>query len=93
MLCPFNCAGTQATAADVKPLGSSVHLTFHMSDIGHPVVGDERYGYETNPIGRLALHAFKLCFFHPVTGELMKFETPYPNIFKSFMLKKKEGRS
>ena len=61
-----------------------------MSDLGHPLVGDERYGSEVNPLGRLALHAFKLCFYHPVTGEKMMFETPSPGAFKSFMLKKKE---
>ena len=73
--------------------GRKNQIRVHMSEIGHPVMGDERYGYESSPIGRLALHAFKLCFYHPVTGELMKFETPYPNIFKNYMLKKKEGRS
>lgn len=71
--------------------GRKNQIRVHMADIGHPVVGDERYGYETNPMGRLALHAFKLCFYHPVTGELMQFETPYPSIFKSFMQNKKEG--
>ena len=43
---------------------------------------------EVNPLGRLALHAFKLCFYHPVTGELMEFETPYPTPFKNLMLRK-----
>ena len=41
-----------------------------------------------NPIGRLALHAFKLCFYHPVTNELMEFETTYPPAFKKLFLKK-----
>ena len=61
----------------------------HMQDLGHPIIGDGRYGLEEiNPIGRLALHAFKLCFRHPVTGELMQFETPYPGEFKKLFLKK-----
>ena len=59
-----------------------------MQDLGHPIIGDGRYGLEdVNPIGRLALHAFKLCFYHPVTGELMRFETPYPGEFKKLVLK------
>lgn len=68
--------------------GRKNQIRVHMSDLGHPVIGDERYGSEVNPLGRLALHAFKLCFYHPVTGQLMEFETPYPTNFKSLMLKK-----
>mgnify|MGYP002687090170 FL=1 len=61
-----------------------------MQDLGHPIIGDGRYGLEeVNPINRLALHAFKLCFHHPVTGELMQFETPYPGEFKKLFLKQK----
>lgn len=68
--------------------GRKNQIRVHMSDLGHPVIGDERYGSDCNPLGRLALHAFKLCFYHPVTGELMEFETPYPTAFKGLMLKK-----
>jgi 23S rRNA pseudouridine1911/1915/1917 synthase len=68
--------------------GRKNQIRVHMSDLGHPVVGDSRYGSEIDPIGRLALHAFKLCFYHPVTGELMEFETPYPSNFKNLVLKK-----
>jgi len=68
--------------------GRKNQIRVHMSDLGHPVIGDERYGSESNPLGRLALHAFKLCFYHPVTGELMQFETPYPAPFKTLMLRK-----
>ena len=67
--------------------GRKNQIRVHMQDLGHPIVGDGRYGLEeVNPIGRLALHAFKLCFYHPVTGELMQFETPYPNDFKKLFL-------
>jgi 23S rRNA pseudouridine1911/1915/1917 synthase len=52
-----------------------------MQDIGHPVVGDAKYGDGYNPIGRLALHAFRLNFYHPITGERMDFETPIPPLF------------
>lgn len=68
--------------------GRKNQIRVHMSDLGHPLVGDERYGSECDPLGRLALHAFKLCFYHPVTGELMEFETPYPGAFKTLMLRK-----
>ena len=69
--------------------GRKNQIRVHMADLGHPVAGDGRYGIEDdNPLGRLALHAFKLCFFHPVTGQLMEFETPYPPAFKKLFLKK-----
>lgn len=70
--------------------GRKNQIRVHMSEMGHPVIGDERYGSDCNPIGRLGLHAFKLCFYHPVTGEHMKFETPYPSAFKTLMLKKSQ---
>lgn len=68
--------------------GRKNQIRVHMSELGHPVVGDQRYGCEIDPLGRLALHAFKLCFYHPVTGELMEFETPYPTLFRNLMLRK-----
>ena len=68
--------------------GRKNQIRIHMSELGHPVIGDERYGSKSNPLERIGLHAFKLGFYHPVTGEHMEFETPYPAKFKSLMLKK-----
>ena len=65
--------------------GRKNQIRVHMQTLGHPVVGDSRYGCEIDPLGRLALHAFKLCFYHPVTGELMDFEIPYPTPFRALM--------
>lgn len=67
--------------------GRKNQIRVHMQDLKHPVLGDVKYGDGNNPIGRLALHAFKLSFYHPVTNELMVFETPYPGVFKKIMLK------
>lgn len=61
--------------------GRKNQIRVHMSDIGHPVAGDQKYGNGCNPIGRLALHAFRLRFYHPRTGEPMEFETPFPERF------------
>jgi 23S rRNA pseudouridine1911/1915/1917 synthase len=72
--------------------GRKNQIRVHMQDLHHPVVGDVKYGDGVNPIGRLALHAFKLCFYHPVTKELMKFETPYPSDFKK-LFNKQQGPS
>lgn len=56
-------------------------LRVHMSDMGHPVAGDKKYGAKTSPIGRLALHAWGLAFKHPVNIEPLQFETPIPRKF------------
>lgn len=61
--------------------GRKNQIRVHMQDIGHPVVGDNKYGDGSDPIGRLALHAFRLNFYHPITGEWMEFETPFPTPF------------
>lgn len=67
--------------------GRKNQIRVHMQDLQHPVLGDSKYGDRKDPIGRLALHAFKLSFYHPITGKLMEFETPYPGSFKKLFLK------
>lgn len=61
--------------------GRKNQIRAQMQSIGHPVAGDTKYGAETNPAGRLMLHARKLCFIHPVTGEEMRFETGFRRSF------------
>ena len=61
--------------------GRKNQIRVHLQDIGYPVVGDPKYGDGDNRIGRLGLHAYKLCFTHPVTGENLKFETEFPKSF------------
>lgn len=61
--------------------GRKNQIRVHMADIGHPVVGDGKYGSQDNPGSPMCLHAFRLAFYHPVTGEPMKFETPIPLFF------------
>ncbi|MBQ8592964.1 MAG: RluA family pseudouridine synthase [Bacteroidaceae bacterium] len=65
--------------------GRKNQIRVHMQDLNHPVVGDDKYGNGDNPLGRLGLHAFKLCFYHPVTRELLRFETPYPQEFRRLL--------
>lgn len=55
----------------------------HMQYIGHPVVGDKKYGASNNPIKRIALHGASLTLKHPSTGELLEFRS---NIPKSMQL-------
>lgn len=61
--------------------GRKNQIRVHMQELGHPVTGDKKYGAQHNPIHRLALHAFKLCFIHPLTGKTMHFETSVPKRF------------
>lgn len=62
--------------------GRKNQIRVHMQDLGHPVVGDHKYGNGDDSLGRLALHAYKLCFRHPVKGTELEFETPFPSVFK-----------
>ena len=62
--------------------GRKNQIRVHMSDIGHPVIGDKKYGAHTNPINRLGLHAHTLKFIHPVTEKEMFFTSPLPIEFK-----------
>jgi 23S rRNA pseudouridine1911/1915/1917 synthase len=60
--------------------GRTHQIRVHMAAIGHPVVGDARYGAPDRRLGsgRFFLHAFRLAFIHPVSGERMEFSTPLP---------------
>ena len=103
---PFNNGGDKAvthyravkrangyTLAELElETGRKNQIRVHMQDIKHPVVGDIKYGNGDNPLGRLGLHAFKLSFYHPVTGELMTYETPYPASFKNLFVKHRDKK-
>lgn len=62
--------------------GRKNQIRVHSADMGHPVCGDIKYGNGDDPCGRLCLHAYVLCFYHPVTHERMEFETPIPSAFQ-----------
>ena len=71
--------------------GRKNQIRVHMADIGHPVVGDTKYGNGDNSLGRLCLHAYKLCFHHPFKHKDLEFETPFPSVFeRPFPMIKKE---
>lgn len=53
----------------------------HLADIGHPVVGDDRYGKGKGAHKRLALHATSISFTHPFSGKQVTFETIVPPYF------------
>ena len=61
--------------------GRKNQIRVHMKELGNPVVGDKKYGSETNPIGRLGLHASALSFIHPVTGKEIKINARHERKF------------
>jgi 23S rRNA pseudouridine1911/1915/1917 synthase len=65
--------------------GRKHQIRVHLSELGHPIVGDRVYGSRSNPIRRLALHGAHLSFKHPRTGQLMEFDSPPPGSFSSLM--------
>lgn len=67
--------------------GRKNQIRVHSADMGHPVCGDVKYGNGDDPLHRLCLHAYMLCFTHPVTHEPMEFETQIPTSFKQVMKK------
>src|SRR5699024_2066078 len=61
--------------------GRKNQIRVHMQDIGHPVVGDKKYGSKQNVIRRLGLHAKVLSFKHPTTGQELEFKADVPQSF------------
>ena len=70
--------------------GRKNQIRVHMKDLGCPVVGDRKYGGEKSPIGRLCLHAGRLTFTHPVTGETVSLTSRRPRDFNR-LFREKEG--
>jgi 23S rRNA pseudouridine1911/1915/1917 synthase len=68
--------------------GRKNQIRVQMADLGFPVAGDKKYGNGKDPINRLALHAYRLNFTHPITHEDMQFETPIPKDFMKFFHEK-----
>ncbi len=67
--------------------GRKNQIRAQMEYIGHPIAGDNKYGAETDPTGRVMLHAQRLYFIHPDTGKEMRFDTRIPDAFKSLTSK------
>jgi 23S rRNA-/tRNA-specific pseudouridylate synthase len=67
--------------------GRRNQIRAHLFFLGHPIAGDKKYNAKTNPLGRLALHAEMLNFYHPVNGRLMEFSSPaFSGILRSRLI-------
>lgn len=69
--------------------GRTHQIRVHSAFIGHPVVGDELYGKAVRGLRGQLLHSYSLEFRHPRTGEEMKFLSPLPDYFESYIAKLK----
>ena len=58
--------------------GRTHQIRIHMKHLGYPLIGDYLYNPDMEQIQRQALHAWKLSFVHPITGEKMQFTAPLP---------------
>lgn len=67
------------------PTGRKNQIRVHMQSIGHPIVGDVKYGAPVTSVKRLCLHATYLAIKNPMNGKMISFESPVPRIFYTVM--------
>lgn len=73
--------GGTVSLVELEPYTGRTHqLRVHMAFIGHPIMGDTKYGRQVS-FPRMALHARYLGFVHPSTGKFVEFSTPIPAEF------------
>jgi 23S rRNA pseudouridine1911/1915/1917 synthase len=71
----------KVSLVELEPYTGRTHqLRVHLSYIGHPIMGDTKYGKQVT-FPRMALHAKYLGFIHPSSGEFVEFETKTPKLF------------
>jgi tRNA pseudouridine32 synthase/23S rRNA pseudouridine746 synthase len=61
--------------------GRKHQIRVHLSELGHPIAGDKKYGRANDGYANLALHARSLSFTHPVSGRRLTFATGIPDFF------------
>ena len=77
--------GSEFSLLELKPFTGRTHqLRVHLAFIGHPIIGDKKYGKHTD-FERLALHAKTIGFIHPRTGKFMEFRCGIPKEFEEFV--------
>lgn len=72
--------------------GRTHQIRKHLQGLGHPVLGDPRYGQRgRNGPPRMALHAKRLAFVHPVSGAALDFQAPLPPELASWLQTQRSG--
>ena len=71
---------------EARPRTGRTHqIRVHMASIGHPVAGDTTYGVPAPGLDRHFLHAHRLAFTHPRTGDRLELESPLPDDLQDFL--------
>lgn len=73
--------------------GRTHQIRVHMAHIGHPVAGDDVYGPKKviTALSGQCLHAKKIGFIHPVSGEYLEFNSNLPDYFTAFLKRSKSN--
>ena len=80
--------GKNFSLVEVKiETGRTHQIRVHMKYLNHPILGDSTYGNSTDGVKRQMLHAYRLKFIHPITGEEMVVTAPLPEDFKQAVKK------
>lgn len=69
--------------------GRTHQIRVHCAHMGHPIIGDKLYGEQENGLVGQLLHAYKIKFVHPTTGQEMEFCCPLPDYFEKYLLEQK----
>ncbi|MFA5276127.1 MAG: RluA family pseudouridine synthase [Candidatus Omnitrophota bacterium] len=79
--------GSNFSFLELRPFTGRTHqLRVHLAYIGHPILGDTKYG-KNNNFSRMALHAQEIGFMHPSTGKFVHFTSEIPEEFREFIKK------
>lgn len=65
--------------------GRKNQIRVHLGERGHHIIGDDKYGEPSNPLGRLGLHAYELSLIDPISKKLMIFKAPMPKEFNELL--------
>lgn len=80
---PVRRAGPHTLAEVMLETGRKHQIRFHAATLGHPILGDRRFGGP--PAARLGLHAHKLSLRHPVNARYLALEAPIPEDFRELI--------
>ena len=77
---------SRSTLVEARPRTGRTHqIRVHLASVGHPVVGDTTYGRPVEGLSRQFLHAHRLAFVHPASGETIRFTAELPNDLRSYL--------